>query len=271
MLKSDRPFMCIGHRGTSGYSPENTLESFKLAIESGVSILECDARYTKDREVVVIHDHTVDRTTNGTGLVVEQTLSQLKCLDAGSWFGKQWAGAKIPTLLELLHLIDGKANLVIEIKDGIFFPSIIEKIVSIVEASNLVSSVNISAFHWSIIKRVKQLNPLLKTSALVMYDEHYSGGGHEVDGAEVKVYTNATDLIQDASASEADVVCPPAKAITQSMVKVIHEHGFLVRAWGIKGKDQAEMTRLIRCGVDGMTTDYPDVLEQIWNDVEKGS
>ncbi|HZG77365.1 MAG TPA: glycerophosphodiester phosphodiesterase family protein [Paenibacillus sp.] len=94
-----------GHRGLKTRYPENTLLAFLRALESGVDMLEFDLRLTKDREIVVIHDDTVDRTTNGTGKVSEYRLSELKQLDAGGWFGNVYEGLKVPTFRELCDLI----------------------------------------------------------------------------------------------------------------------------------------------------------------------
>src|SRR5207237_1286584 len=88
----------VAHRGASKESPENTLAAFRLALHLGAEAVECDARRTRDRHVVVIHDHALDRTTDGRGPVESHTLSEIRGLDAGRWFGPQFAGARIPRL-----------------------------------------------------------------------------------------------------------------------------------------------------------------------------
>ena len=111
----------LGHRGASGYAPENTLEAFKLAMDMGADGFELDVHLSKDGELVVIHDETVDRTTDGTGFVGEMTLAQLKALDA--WNHKEgYQGARIPTLAEVYDLIRDTDHIVnVEIKtDNIF-------------------------------------------------------------------------------------------------------------------------------------------------------
>ncbi|MEO0143058.1 MAG: glycerophosphodiester phosphodiesterase family protein [candidate division WOR-3 bacterium] len=100
----------IGHRGARGIEPENTIRSFKKAIELKVDYIECDVHLTKDGHIVLIHDHTLDRTTNGTGYVNDYSFDAIRKLDAGK-------GEKIPTLQELIDLIKGKVKAHIELKD----------------------------------------------------------------------------------------------------------------------------------------------------------
>ena len=103
--QSAKNIYVAAHRGWRSKYPENTMESFRAALSLGVDQLELDIRVTKDNELVVIHDPTVDRTTNGTGRVCDFTLAELKALDAGSHKGEEFRGCKIPTLLEFMELI----------------------------------------------------------------------------------------------------------------------------------------------------------------------
>ena len=112
MQNSDkRHFYKIAHRGASAYEPENTLRSFRRALDMGADLIEFDIRMSSDGHLIVIHDKKVDRTTDGTGLVREMTLGQLKKLDAGK-------GEKIPTLEEVIDFGKGKTRFVIELKEG---------------------------------------------------------------------------------------------------------------------------------------------------------
>src|SRR5215213_901611 len=95
--RAGRPLI-VGHRGAMGYAPENTLASFERAVALGVDAVECDVHLSADGVPVVIHDHTLDRTTDGHGLVADHTLAQLKALDAGAWRGAEFAGQRLPTL-----------------------------------------------------------------------------------------------------------------------------------------------------------------------------
>ena len=109
-------FMVIAHRGASAYAPENTLAAFDLALDLGCRHLELDVDVTSDGHIVVMHDDTVDRTTNGAGPVGSQTLTELRALDAGAWFGAQFAGERIPTFAEVLEHYDGRLHLHTELK-----------------------------------------------------------------------------------------------------------------------------------------------------------
>ena len=102
MLKYRNPISVAAHRGNSKYCPENTLAAFKSAMDLDPDMLEIDLHMTKDGEIIMMHDHTVDRTTNGSGLIREKTLAQMQALDAGSWKGEAFRGEKVPTFAELI-------------------------------------------------------------------------------------------------------------------------------------------------------------------------
>lgn len=118
-LKEEHSILVAGHRGMKAVYPENTLLSFKKALEMNVDMLEFDLNLTKDKHVVVIHDNTLDRTTNGTGCVHDYSLEEIKRLDAGGWFGDEFRGLQIPTLKEFCDLISpyGELLLNVEIKE----------------------------------------------------------------------------------------------------------------------------------------------------------
>jgi len=112
------PVIVIAHRGFSGGAPENTISAFKKAIEVGSDMIELDVRFSKDGEIVVIHDETLERTTTGKGRVIEKTISELKQLDAGSKFHSSFSGEKIPTLRDVLQLAHRQIPVNIELKMG---------------------------------------------------------------------------------------------------------------------------------------------------------
>ena len=95
--------LAIAHRGASGYAPENTLAAFRRAVALGVSFIETDLQLTRDAHFVAIHDDTFDRTTTGRGAVQQMTLAEVRRLDAGSWFGSEFIGERVPTLSEILE------------------------------------------------------------------------------------------------------------------------------------------------------------------------
>jgi glycerophosphoryl diester phosphodiesterase len=108
----------MAHRGNSGLAPENTLAAFALALDTKAEWIELDVHLSADGEVVVTHDPTVDRCTNGTGAIAEMTLAELRALDAGSWFGPEFAGKTVPTLAEVVALVGDRLRLNVEIKSA---------------------------------------------------------------------------------------------------------------------------------------------------------
>jgi len=119
MLSYRNPVSVAAHRGNSKYFPENTIAAFKSAMELNPDMLEIDLHMTKDGEIIMMHDHTVDRTTNGTGLIREKTLAEVKALDAGSWKGEQFAGEKVPAFREFLDFLKNWPEVLVnvELKD----------------------------------------------------------------------------------------------------------------------------------------------------------
>ena len=115
---SQHKIVAVGHRGTVKFAPENTIVAHEAAIALGARAIEFDVRFTRDSEAVVIHDATVDRTTNGSGRVENMTLAEIKTLDAGSWKGPEFSGEQVPTLREALRNIKGRAAVDIDFKGG---------------------------------------------------------------------------------------------------------------------------------------------------------
>ncbi|MDF7823287.1 glycerophosphodiester phosphodiesterase family protein [Pontiellaceae bacterium B12227] len=132
-MKSSTPEI-IAHRGASYDAPENTLEAFQLGLDRRADAIECDVHLSSDGELMVIHDPTVDRTTNGTGRVAELTRTELGALDAGSWKETKWRNARIPTLPEVLDLVPADRRILIEVKVG---PSGLPRLKEILDATTL--------------------------------------------------------------------------------------------------------------------------------------
>jgi glycerophosphoryl diester phosphodiesterase len=149
----------IGHRGYHAKYPENTLAAFEAAIEAGAVMIELDVMLSRDRKVVVIHDATLDRTTNGKGSVADLTLAELKQLDAGSWFDTQFANQQIPGLSEVLDLVNDRIYVNIEIKSNVYEshhpPDAIEKqVVELLGQKELLDTCMISSFNVNILEQI---------------------------------------------------------------------------------------------------------------------
>jgi glycerophosphoryl diester phosphodiesterase len=233
---SPSAFMVIAHRGASSYAPENTLAAFDLALHMGVHQIELDVHFSRDGHIVVIHDETVDRTTNGSGLVASKTLAELRALDADSWFGARFAGERIPTFGEVLARYRGRLHIHTEIKGRM--ERLAQRTADLVREYGMVDQVTITSFQKTRLEEVRAYAPELPTGWLV---------------------TEASDeVVAQARALGLTQICPRANTVTPELVRRLHTEGFVVRAWGVA--DEALMRQVVEAGADGMTVNFPDKL-----------
>ncbi|MGD9300440.1 MAG: glycerophosphodiester phosphodiesterase family protein [Desulfobacterales bacterium] len=161
-IKHFIPPWVIAHRGYRQKYPENTLAAIQAAVATGVPMIELDVMFSRDRKVVVIHDETLERTTNGHGAVNDCTMEKLKQLDAGSWFDPRFADQRLPELSDVLELVGGRTRLNIEVKAQAYEhnhpPDAIEKqIVALVKQKDLQDSVLISSFEIDILVQIASM------------------------------------------------------------------------------------------------------------------
>lgn len=167
--KTRKKPLVVGHRGSSGTAPENTLASFRQAIEAGADMVELDVRLTKDFFLVVLHDRDVRRTTNGSGKIWNLTLEELRRLDAGSWFGPEFAGERIPTLRQVMELLPPNVLLNMEVKtdgDPRRRIALEEACILAVLEKKFEPRVLISSFDHKFLRRLHLLYPSIPTGAL---------------------------------------------------------------------------------------------------------
>ncbi|MEN6644984.1 MAG: glycerophosphodiester phosphodiesterase family protein [Armatimonadia bacterium] len=145
----------MAHRGNSALAPENTLAAFAMALKTPSQWTELDVHLTADGEVVVMHDATVDRTTNGSGVIAEMTLAQIKALDAGSWFGAEFTNERVPTLAEVVDLVQDRIRLNVEIKSSAD-PESSRKVVEILRRGGVLEQSMISSFGLQAVLEVRQ-------------------------------------------------------------------------------------------------------------------
>ena len=220
----------IGHRGACGYAPENTLASFKKALELSLDYIEFDVYVLKDGSVVVIHDDKVDRTTNGTGYVLDKTLEEIQNLDAGD-------GEKIPTLQEVLNLIDKKTKVNIELKgEGTAKPvaNIIEDYVQ--TKGWAYGDFLVSSFNQVELCTFKDLKPEVKIGALI---------------TEIPL-----DLAKFGEDLKAYSVNPSMEFVNKEFVEDAHKRGLKVFVFTVNEKD--DIQRMKELNVDGVFSDFPD-------------
>ncbi|RKY76892.1 glycerophosphodiester phosphodiesterase [candidate division KSB1 bacterium] len=230
--------LIVAHRGMSSLYPENTLVSFKKALELGVDMIELDVHRTKDKELVVIHDNSVDRTTNGKGKVDQLTLQELKKYSAGSWFSQQFEEERIPTLGEVFELVNKKTKLQIEIKQS----GIEDVLVNFVEKYDMVNNVVCSSFNLRSIIKVRKLNPLIPTLFIAR--------SFNLNKMKKVLLTEGINM-----------VAIEFRHLSLSLLKACHSCGFVVDAWTID--EERDMVKFLEMGVGLITTNYPQRLKKI--------
>ena len=239
----------IAHRGASGHAPENTLAAFKKALALGATFIETDLQLTRDARFVAIHDDTVDRTTNGQGKIHDQTLAVLRRLDAGSWFGSEYAGERIPTLDEILEFT--KKNDVVfylEMKPGGSWGGEHALVGALRETGEAARAVVIS-FDASILATLRKIEPTLMTG--VLYDGQIA------------------DPIQSAIEVGARQIVVRGDLVTPAMLERARKKDLQVVCWTIN--NPAHIRMLVAAGVDGIMSDYPDrIVAALKKDGAKG-
>jgi glycerophosphoryl diester phosphodiesterase len=237
--------LVIAHRGDSAHRPENTLASFASALEAGVDIVELDVQLTRDQHVVVIHDPTVDRTTNGRGAVATLTLAEVRALSAGcpAVFGAAYAGERVPTLAEVLAFLKGRARILLEIKTesvtddalgGVEARSIAE-----VRKADMARDVVILSFDRRALERGRAQAPEITR-------------GH--------LFHRATpeEVVAGARAVGCDLVLPEKGMLSDEIVAAARAAGLRVASWVVD--DPEELRRLARFDLYGVATNRPGVL-----------
>ena len=239
----------IAHRGFSSAAPENTLAAFRQAIELGPEMMECDVRRSRDGRLVVIHDAKVDRTTNGTGLVADMTLAEIKALDAGSRFGPEFAGERIPTLEELLDLIKGTGvKLIIEIKEY----GIEDQVVAIVQGKQVEDQIIIGSFHHKIGVRMPELDPKIPFSVIIAID-------HPIGDEE------AVRLADEAAAQNCRLYALNYQAATPAIIKAVHTGNMVMEVWTVDKEE--DMRPMVEMGVDVIASNHLALLLRVLSDM----
>ncbi len=217
----------MGHRGAPLHEPENTLRSIRRALEMGVSAVEVDVHLSKDGRLVVIHDDTVDRTTDGHGRVRDLTLAELRRLNAGQ-------GERIPTLEEVIELLRGRGHLIVEVKD----PRAGLPLVEFCRTYRVFDFVHAISFWHPVVKAMKEAEPQLTTGVLLV--------GCPADPAGL------------ARAARADSLVLHYAYVTPELVVQAHAAGLMVFVWNID--DPETLKPYLTMGLDGIGTNRPDLV-----------
>jgi glycerophosphoryl diester phosphodiesterase len=230
-----RPLV-ISHAACKGHAPENTLAGIRAALDFGSDAIEIDLHCTADGTPVLLHDDTVDRTTDGAGDVRTLTLAQVQRLDAGAQgFEGRFAGERVPTLHEVLRLTLGQALLVMEIKQA----RIEEAVLGVVRELNAAEHVMVWSFQPAVVARMRALAPEIPCSLL--WSERNP---------------NAQELLAAALAGNAQAVSPQHSLIDEQLMTRALRRGLAVYAWTVD--EAADIGRVAALGVDGICSNFPD-------------
>lgn len=236
----------IAHRGASRVAPENTLAAFHTALALGADGVELDVRLSVDGVPVVIHDATVDATTDGTGRVDALTLAQLKQLDAGSSFRPTFAGERIPTLAETLEALGDSLLFNIELKGGDPFDHGLEqRVVDLIEGSSAEGQVLLSSFSPFALRRIQQRNPHIPTGLLYTCSR----------------WRLVVRLAHAVMLRPAAALHPCHAIVNPDLIAWARARSMRVHVWTTD--DVADLRRLISWGVDGIITNAPDRLREL--------
>ncbi|MYA68616.1 hypothetical protein F4Y19_00705 [Candidatus Poribacteria bacterium] len=232
-----RSWIRIAHRGASGRAPENTLAAFKSAIEFGVDAGELDLHGTADSEIVVIHDATLDRTTDLHGRINETTLETIQSADAGGWFDAEFADESVPTLTEALACIAKKAIAVLEIKD----PLIAEAVVAKIHETGTLDFTVVISFHTTVLQTIRALEPRIATGWLI--------GSHNKQVSPI-------ELCQQLGQLGSSLLNVNHELITADFAYEIRRRGIALWCWTVDDIDR--MGEMQTFGVQGITSNYPE-------------
>ncbi|QMU27237.1 glycerophosphodiester phosphodiesterase [Adhaeribacter radiodurans] len=241
LISQNRKVMLAAHRGASEVAPENTLAAIQKALDSPADYIEIDIHQTLDSQLIVMHDATLDRTTNGEGEIAARALAQIKTLDAGSWFKPEFKYEKVPTLEEVLKLVKGRKKLLIELKKGHdFYPGMADETIALLQKYNARNWCVLQSFHDEILQQIWQNEYNVPTHKLIVgklpmlpvyFDVSFQFGTFD------KYYRASAINVHHYFA-------------TRGFVKLVHNAGFKTFAW--TADDPAEINRLVDRGVDGI-------------------
>lgn len=234
LFQSDQPMMIIGHRGACGYELENTLVSFQRAFDMGVDMIELDVHVCKTGELVVMHDETVDRTTSGHRKIADISFKELRSL-------RTEKNQQIPTLQEVIELIDRKIPINIELKGLGTAQPVAQLVKAYFEKDWKADNFVISSFDHEQLIEFKKVCPHIKTG--ILFDSLYM----------------PEDIASAAEKYAADFIGLDLEIVTQDLVTVAHKAGYPVFVWTVNDKQTADTMRFF--GVQGIFTNYPDIFE----------
>lgn len=233
--------LIVAHRGFSGIYPENTMVAFKKAVELKSDFVELDIRQTKDGKIVVIHDETIDRTTNGTGFIKDMTYKDIAKYDAGRW--KNFSGEKIPLLEDVFKEVGDKIKILIEVKQ-----CEIKKLINLIKKCKMEERVIVGSFNFEYLIQTRKLLPEVIT-ALISWN----------------IPENLNECIKY-GIRKLDI---EFHNLTKEKVKELMGKGFLVNTWTPDAEN--DLKQVLAFGVQFITTNFPDRLQKILSNICKNN
>lgn len=234
-----QPGLVVGHRGNAAGAPEDTLVSEVSAQKVGARVLEFDLHMTSDGVPVVMHDDTVERTTDGTGDIGDLTLAQIQQLDAGSWFSSAFAGTSVPTFEQILQFASGTDAIILpELKEAVWTTDQVRTVADLIRKYHMTDRTMFQSFYQSVLQTAQQVAPDIARAALVNdappdpvgYIASFGGQG----------------------------LLPKNTAVTKDLVTTLHDAGLSIIVWTVDEPD--EWARLTGLGVDGIMSNNPAAL-----------
>jgi len=239
----------IAHRGFSSKAPENTMASLKKSFHSGISHAEIDVQLSQDGEVILLHDSTLGRTTNGHGKVADKTFKELNQLDAGQWFSSQFKGEKIPSLQEVLKWLPRKDfTLIIEIKSSKGSDGIESKVASLIKQSGKSKQIWLKSFDKKVLQKLHSYVP--EIPKVFVFLAH-----NQTLGITLGTKLNWGRLFSELKLINVSYLQPHSFFLTKSLAKKLKYQGFKIIAWGVNTKRR--LNQMKERKVDFIETDYP--------------
>ncbi len=236
--------LIIAHRGASSQAPENTMSTFKAAVEAGADAVELDVRLSKDQQVVIMHDRRVDRTTTGVGTVGSHTLEDLKALDAGSWFGRDYTSEQVPTLEEVFQQMPQGYPIYVEMKAGGFGAwRLAQEVARQISAHQRWESAMVASFNPLAARFLQAINNRIVRG-------YIWSGKHPFPLRRRWLVPMANPYW----------MAPDRGTLNPGLLRKLHVHGHPVAAWDMDAS--RDLSELMGMGLDGVVTDHPDVLAE---------
>ena len=283
----------VAHRGSQRRAPENTMASFRAALEDGAKIFELDVSETSDLRSVVHHDDTLDRTTNGSGKVSDHTFEEVRKLDAGSWFGPQFAGEKVPSLEEVLSWAKDKIHVDVEIKKHAATPEYADRLLEIIEEQGMAEQVTVTSFNAEFIENLERQKPGLDTGLLIAPHKSLKAAGIGgavglvaglgaglaasgslpgalagaalglVGGALTGRYAGSSYARTAIDTTSADAVIPHWSLAGPGLIRRAHKEDKNLLTYTVNNPISARALKFF--GADGVVTDAPVEMQRIYS------